>query len=271
MAYQEGDQTRLKRQSSKQAVALAMEGKWREAIAANQSIIESFPEEVDAYNRLGRAHMELGEYSRARQAYEKAVEIDPYNMIAKRNLQRLALLNDSVASAAVNYEKVDPQSFIEEVGKAGVVNLHRLGELPVLAKTVAGSKISLRVSGPSLIAENNFGEYLGLVEQRYANRLIKLMASGNRYSAAVISSSEEAVSIIIKETYQDPSQTGIMSFPPKSIEAIRSDASERIDDRLIRRQLEEGNSSSRESGYEIVGEGIEVLTDDMDDEDEEDE
>jgi tetratricopeptide (TPR) repeat protein len=270
MSYQEGDKTRIKRQLSKQAVTLAMEGKWKEAISANESILENFPNDADTYNRIGRAHMELGEYSRARQAYERAIEFDPYNTIAKRNLQRLSLLNDTVAGVGIATERVDPQSFIEEVGKAGVITLHKLGELPVLAKTVAGSRVGLKVSGTSLIAENNFGEYLGLVEQKQALRLIRLMNGGNKYTAAVISSSEEGVSIIIKESYQDPSQVGIMSFPPRSLDSIRADVSDRIDDRLIRRQLEEENVSSRESGYEIMGEGIEVLTDDDSDDEDED-
>lgn len=270
MSYQEGDQTRIKRQTGKQAVALAMEGRWKEAIAANQSIIESFPDDVDAYNRLGRAHMELGEYTRARQAYEKAVKLDPYNTIASRNLQRLANLEDSVTGEEKNYDRVEPQQFIEEIGKAGVVYLQKLGEPQVLAKTVAGSKVNLKVSAPSLTAENNLGEYLGTVEQKHSQRLIRLMAGGNKYSAAVVSSSEEGVSIIIRETYQDPSQSGTLSFPPRGTETSRTTADDRIDDRIIRRQLEEDNISSRQTGYEIMGEGIEILTEDDSDEDDED-
>ena len=271
MSYQEGDKTRAKRQYSKQAVALAMEGKWREAIAVNQNIIESFPDDVDAYNRLGRAHMELGEYSRARVAYEKAIQLDEYNTIAQRNLQRLQNLEDSVTEGEANYEKVEPYQFIEEVGKAGVVNLQKLGEPQVLAKTVAGARVNLKVSGSNLTVENGPGEYLGTIEPKHSQRLIRLMGGGNTYSAAVVSSTENEVSIIIRETYQDPSQAGLFSFPPKDMEAARSSADDRIDDRLIRRQLEEENSSSRETGYEIMGEGIEILTDDDSDDDDEDE
>ena len=66
MAYHEEESTKLRRQTSKQAIALAMEGRWREAVTANQSLIDAFPSDVDAYNRLGRAYMELGEYAIAR-------------------------------------------------------------------------------------------------------------------------------------------------------------------------------------------------------------
>ena len=86
MAYQEEEQARLIRQRSKQAIALAMEGRWREAVATNKSLIESFPNDVDAYNRLGRAYMEVGEYTQAREAYTRAVELDPYNAVSYTHL-----------------------------------------------------------------------------------------------------------------------------------------------------------------------------------------
>ena len=134
MAFQhEEEVTKLRRQSSKQAIALAMEGRWREAVTANRSFIESFPDDVDAYNRLGRAHMELGEYALAREAYEKALKVDPYNTIASKNLNRLSHLKETDAKSGASLDRVEPQQFIEEVAKAGVVNLRRLklGKYPV--------------------------------------------------------------------------------------------------------------------------------------------
>ena len=134
MSYQEAERTKLRRQSSKEAIALAMQGRWREAVAANKGLLESFPNDVDAYNRLGRAYMELGEYSLAREAYERSIELDPYNNIAKKNLDRLSRLGEVVVSSEGGSRTVEPQQFIEEVGKAGVVNLYRLAPPQILAK-----------------------------------------------------------------------------------------------------------------------------------------
>ncbi len=266
MSYLEGEQTRLRRQSSKLAVTLAMEGRWREAVAANKSLIDNFPNDVDAHNRLGRAYMELGEYSLAREAYEKAMELDPYNIIAKRNLQRLSRLGDTVVTLGDSFQKVAPQQFIEEVGKAGVVNLHRLAPPEILAKTVDGSTVKLRADGPSLVAENSFGEYLGQVEPKHGQRLIKMIEGGNKYTAAIVSSTEEAVTVIIKEVYQDPSQAGRLSFPPKGMESVRTYVGDRLGDRIIRRKLEYEEALPEESGYAIVGGGdMELLTDESED------
>jgi len=266
MAYHEEEQTRLRRQSSKQAISLAMEGRWREAVAANKTLVESFPNDIDAYNRLGRAYMELGEYSLSRKAYERASELDPYNIIAKKNLQRLSHLGEAVVDSEGGSYKVEPQQFIEEVGKAGVVSLHRLAPPEVLARTVDGSRANLRIEGPRLVVVNNRGEYLGHVEPKHGQRLIKLMEGGNKYAAAIISSTEEAVTVIIRETFQHPSQAGRPSFPSRGPEGFQPYVDDRIGDRMIRRKLEYEEALPEESGYAIVGgDEMEIFTDESDD------
>ena len=271
MSYQEEERTRLRRKSSKQAIDLAMQGRWREAVAANKSLIESFANDVDAYNRLGRAYMELGEYSLAREAYERATALDPYNTIAQKNLNRLSHIGETEVRSVGGFHKVEPQQFIEEVGKAGVVNLYRLAPPQILARTVAGGKVNLNIEGPSLIVENSRGEYLGQVEPKHGQRLTKLIEGGNEYTSTVVSSAEDAVTVMIREVYQHPSQAGRLSFPPKGTESFRP----YVGDRIIRRELEYEETLPVKPSYTIIGgEETELLSEespDIDDEIEDDE
>lgn len=252
---QEEKQARLKRLRSKEAIDLAMKGQWREAIDANKTIVEAFPNDVDSYNRMGKAYMELGEYEQAREAYRHAIEFDPYNTIARKNLQRLSYINEGSVSVGNEVRKVEPQQFIEEIGKAGVVHLVRLAPWEVRAKAVAGDKVNLKINGPNLVVEALPGEYLGQVEVRHGPRLIKLMAGGNQYSAAVVSSTEQGMTVIIRETRQDPSQVGRLSFPPKGVEERPP-----VEERLLKMEAEFEEEASEESGYTIIGgEEIEVV------------
>jgi tetratricopeptide (TPR) repeat protein len=221
MTYNEEGQVKLRRQRSKQAIALAMQGLWRQAIATNQEIIDSFPNDVEAHNRLGRAYMELGMYSQAKEAYGKAMELDPYNTIAKKNLQRLSYLGEALVSSEGDSHKAEPQHFIEEVAKAGVVDLYSLGSPEILARAATGDRVNLKIEGLSLLVENSRGEYLGRVESSHGQRLIKLMRGGNKYTAAIVSSAEGKVTVIIREVYQDPSQAGQLSFPPRGFRGLR--------------------------------------------------
>ena len=242
MAYQEEERVRLRRRGSQQAIALAMQGRWKEAVAANKSLIESFPNDVDAYNRLGRAYMELGEYSRAREAYSRTMELDPYNIIAKKNLNRLSHLGEGMVAVGDTFHRVEPQHFIEETGKAGVVNLYRLAPRERLARMVAGDRVHLKTEGSSLVVQDRGGEYLGQVEPRHEQRLIRLMNGGNKYTATVISSMEEMMTVIIREVYQDPSQVGRLSFPSKGLGRVRPYTGER----KFRRELEDEEGEERE-------------------------
>ena len=228
MTYQHEGQAKLKQQRSKQAVALAMQGRWREAIAVNKAIIDSFPNDVEAYNRLGRAYMELGEYSQAREAYQRAMKLGPYNTIAQKNLRRLEHLGETPAGTESGAPKAEPQHFIEEIGKAGIVNLLNLAPKEILATVISGDRVQLKIEGNNLNVENRLGEYLGQVEARHAQRLVKLTIGGNKYSAAIVSASEEKITVIIREEYQDPSQIGQLSFPPKGLKSLRPSATEKI-------------------------------------------
>jgi tetratricopeptide (TPR) repeat protein len=269
MAYEKEEQARLIRQRSKQAIALAMEGRWREAVEANKGIIEGFPNDVDSYNRLGRAYMELGEYSLAREAYSRARELDPHSAIAEKNLRRLAHLSATgIAPEEVSY-RVEPHIFIEETGKAGVVKLYRLASKEVLARVDAGDKVNLKIADSNLVVETNRQDYLGLVEPRDSQRLIRLMKGGNQYSATVISASEDNLAVIIREVYQHPSQLGQLSFPSKGFGSIRS----YVSDKILRRQLEYEDSAVAGLGYPIEGgDEAEILSEEtVDDSNEEEE
>jgi len=251
MSYREEDKNRLRRQASKQAIALAMEGKWQEVVEANKAVLETFPDDIDAYNRLGRAYMELGEYAQAKKAYEKAIQLDQYNIIARKNLERLSVLGKNAGAGEARVQKVEPQQFIKEVGKAGVVGLVAVAKAEVLAKLVTGAVLSLKIDGANLLVHNGTGAYVGQVDPRHGQRLIKLMEGGNQYSAAVVSATPEGnVTVMIRETYQDPSQAGKLSFPPKEAEPTHWTPAT---DRMMRRELEFEESQTGEPSFTIVG------------------
>ncbi len=250
--------TRYKEQRSKEAIDLAMQAHWQEAVAVNEELIQSFPEDVDTFNRLGRAYMELGKFAKAKEAYKNTVKLEPYNAIANRNLRRLNDLKET-AKAPVETDKVEPEQFIEEIGKAGVVSLADLAPKEKRALTVAGDKAVVKLDGSYLVVENAHGNYLGKVEPRRATRLIRLMLGGNKYSAVVVKSTAEGMTVMIRETYQHPSQAGKLSFPPKGMEVFRAFGS----DRVLKEESEE-----EDSGYTIIGgDEVEVLPEDRETED----
>ena len=250
MSYHEEPQGRLRRLHTKQAISLAMQGRWEEAVAVNRMIIESFPNDIDAYNRLGKAYMGLGEYSLAREAYSRALELDPANTIADKNLRRLSQLSEAAVRAQGKAHRAEPQHFIEEMGKAGVVALRYLAPPEMVVKMVAGDAVYLKVEEENIVVENSQGEYLGQLEPKHAHRLVRLIRGGNRYTAAVVRSGGDRLIVIIREVYQDPSQVGQLSFPPRGLEKLQPYVSERI----VKSELEEEEGEPSEI-YDYSDEG----------------
>jgi tetratricopeptide (TPR) repeat protein len=206
--------TRARRQRVDEAIQMAMESRWEDALEANKAILATFPNDTDSYNRLGKALMELGRLNEAKKAYKRALELDPTNQIARKNLERVQAMAKSGAQPEAS--RVDPGLFIEEMGKTGVTTL-RGAAAETLAKLNAGDVVELKVNAGVLEVETPSGELIGQVEPKLGLRLVKLMDGGNEYTAAVASLGDGRCRVIIKETYQHPSQLGRPSFPTTSL------------------------------------------------------
>jgi hypothetical protein len=84
----------------------------------------------------------------------------------------------------------------------------------VLAPLSPGDAVELRAERSELVARVN-DTTIGGVEPRIAARLIKLMAGGNRYEAAIttIHDAGAELTIIIREVFTHPVNFGKVSFP----------------------------------------------------------
>lgn len=258
MSYQKTESSMPKKRLEKEAVDLAMGSRWEDAALKNRSILAAFPNDVDAFNRLGRALSEMGSYAEARDAYSRALELDPHNAISKKNLARMAALLDGEAKAPpkAGPGRVAPDIFVGEVGKVGIVSLWKLAAKSVLARLSSGDEVVLKVKGQKLLGETTSGDFLGEVEPGHGLRLSKLMQGGNRYTAAISGLGDGEVKVVIKEVYQDPSQEGRPSFPAKPPEGFRAYVREGL---LRPETAEETEDTDRDSDWEEEGEAPETL------------
>lgn len=269
---------RIKRQGTDQAIELALESKWEEAVTVNRGILAVHPNDVDTWNRLGKSLLELGRYADALEAYTKSLELDPVNTIAKRNADRLSTLQDVEPRRAEGVVKVAQDLFIEEVGKTGVTVLHGVTR-EILATMTAGDEVYLE-PGRNLISIKNAGdEIIGSIEPKLGLRLLRLIEGGNKYAAAVKSVTDTDAELIIKEIYRDPSQTRL-SFPAVGGDSSRPYIRESLlrlgdddDDDVVEDDSDsddwsdnESESTSESSGFTSFQNVIERDVDDEEDE-----
>lgn len=217
---QEEERTRLSRKISQEAIALAVDGRWEEAVAANRAIIERFPDDIAACNRLGRAFIELGNFSEAEQAYRKTLEIDPGNSIASKNLDRLKAWSGVGRLETEKARALGREFFASTQGKTGVVALTNVRSLERISEIGIGGEVVLRRRGQQVLVEDGDGTMLGELEPKHGIRLAKLMQGGNKYSATILSTEEGGPQLLVREDYQHPAMAGQASFPPPQADRL---------------------------------------------------
>jgi tetratricopeptide repeat protein len=210
------EKLRLRRRIQDQAVDMAAKNRWEEAVETNLHLI-NLGEDADTFNRLGKAYFELGKLSEARDAYQNALRLNPTNAIARKNVERLDDLLSRTATAPIRTTRqlVDLRLFITETGKTALTTLVDVPRGPVVDAVVTGEKVDLRMDGRHVLVIDAGGNTIGRIEPKLAQRMSELMAGGNRYAAAVAQTNGHQLRVLIRETYQDPSQRGRVSFPGK--------------------------------------------------------
>jgi tetratricopeptide (TPR) repeat protein len=211
-----GEHIKPRSQYVEDAIQLAMESKWEEAVELNQFILENFGPEDQAYNRLGKALTELGRLEEARDQYEKSLKLNPFNTVAKKNRSKLEVLIQHKDDIKTGVTRVDLNLFVEEMGKTVITQLEAVDDPAVCDKVVAGDIAELSVAGDAITVTTLRGIHLGQLEPKMARRLIKFMQGGNRYQAGVTNCDGGLVRVIVRETYQDPKFAGKPSFPMRA-------------------------------------------------------
>jgi hypothetical protein len=234
-----------------EAIELALQSKWAEAVQVNRGIMDRFGPDEDTLNRLGKAYTELGQLDDGAEAYKSTLKLNPVNPIAQKNLAKLQGLRGG-QSVPISKAKVDVDAFIEETGKTALTALHVHAEGDPCSKVAGGDPVKLIVAGDTMNVETARGVALGHLEHALGRRLIKFLEGGNRYSGAVATCEGGAIRIIVRETYQDPKFFGRPSFPiKKGREEFRPYAKESLLNRSA--DAEEVEEDGEEPAEELDG------------------
>lgn len=209
---------RTRRRLQDQAIEMAAQSRWQEAVDINRQIL-SLGEDADTYNRLGKAHFEVGNLAEALASYQHALRLNPNNTIAKKNLARLQELvaqgGEMQAPVKTTRQLVDLRLFITETGRTCLTTIIDVPRSAAIEALVTGEKVELQIEGRNVLIYDADNNLIGRIEPKLAQRLHELMTGGNRYTAAIANMNGSQIRVLIREIYQHPSQRGRISFPGK--------------------------------------------------------
>jgi hypothetical protein len=195
-----------------EAIQAALESRWHDALAINQALVERHGGDEESFNRIGKALTELGEHQAALEAYSQALQLNPLNVIAQKNVRKLQLLLDSREKLAGSKGAIDVDLFAEEPGKSALTVLNPPKSGVVIA-VAPGDVVELHLQQGGLQAQTARGVVLGDVDTKIARRLVPLIGTGNRYTAVVARVEESQIEIIVREAFQSAENARRSSFP----------------------------------------------------------
>lgn len=196
-----------------QAVDQAINLHWHEAIVLNKAIIKRESNNLAAHLRLGFAYLQTVNIQLSKQHYNKALKIQPKNIVALDNLERIKVMKKS--SKKIKNKKIIlfPHLFIENPGKTKTVALVNLGQKNVIASLIIGQQVDLKIKRRKVEVRSNINEYVGSLPDDLSRRLIFFIKAKSQYSCFVKEASLNRVVVFILEEHKGKPLANRVSFP----------------------------------------------------------
>jgi Flp pilus assembly protein TadD len=81
-------------------ISVAQRGLWKEALYRWERATQIDPTYAAAYNNLAIGYEQAGAFDKARAAYEKAVELEPNNLMIRQNYDLFKEINDRTSRSS---------------------------------------------------------------------------------------------------------------------------------------------------------------------------
>lgn len=207
-----------------EALAAAVELRWKDAIRINLEILHESKDDSDTINRLAFAYAQTGNTAQALKEYKRVLTIDPYNLIAKKNIERLKLCISSKKKDQPNgIIFVAPDRFLEEPGKTKIVDCVNIAPTSAISQLHSGEELMFKSKKHGVeLRRACDNTYVGALPDDIAFRMNHLMSAGNTYCVHVKSMSKNCISVFIRELSRaktlknQPSFIGKTSYIPYS-------------------------------------------------------
>jgi hypothetical protein len=221
------------------AIKAAQAERWADAQQHNLEILDQDPQNVSALNRLGFAYMQDKKNMDAQATYERVLQLDRANVVAKKYLQAIKSNAPTRLPKALSHS-----DFIDEPGKTKSVQLVRLAGNDVLRQLSVGSECVFNCAKTrvSVYCEQ---DYIGTLPDDLCSRLRPFLEAGNCYTIRIQSLKNNTVTVFIREVSRAECLQGQPSFPSDHLGT--SLAMERAASLARRNEIEDGEASPEDA------------------------
>lgn len=193
------------------AVDAAVHADWETAANLNREILTHDEQNLSASLRLGFAYMQLKKFTQARTFYNKALALQPSNLIAQENLEKIKLLR-SQEPTETNKIILNPSLFLEIPGKTKSITLVNLGQRDILAGLVIGQEVRIKPKKRKIEIRTDSDEYIGTLPDDISRRLLVFIEADSEYSAFIKEATLNKVVIFMREDKKGGKMHAHISF-----------------------------------------------------------
>lgn len=195
------------------AIKAARENNWVEAVRLNQNIVDQTLDDTSALNRLGFCYLQMNAIKKAKLSYERVIELDKYNPIAKKYLDIITMMKSKTDKPISLPSGMFQENFIDEPGKTKTVQLCRVADPSAISRTAIGTPCGLQIKMHRIAVETTGGVYIGSLPDDISHHISRLITAGNQYKTVVKSISKNCVTVFIKELSRCKKFAYTNSFP----------------------------------------------------------
>ncbi|OGG01863.1 hypothetical protein A2Z33_01265 [Candidatus Gottesmanbacteria bacterium RBG_16_52_11] len=187
--------------TDEQAIRAALEHNWDLAISLNLKLLSHYKDSADVLNRLGFAYLKTGNLKDAKKYLNKVRLIDPYNLIATKNLAKLESIGEGEAPNpdSLQAAHVSPLLFIEDPGRTKVAQCVNTAPASIISSVHCGQEVYLKVRNHSIEIRDAHQRYLGALPDDLSFKLMKLLEGKNTYMVFIKSAEKNALTVLVRE------------------------------------------------------------------------
>ncbi|MBI3343118.1 tetratricopeptide repeat protein [Candidatus Gottesmanbacteria bacterium] len=198
------------------AIAAALSHNWTLAIRINTTILKESVDDIASLNRLGYAYAQNGQVKLAKTTFQKVLTLDPYNQIALKHTKNLGSVKKKLLpSAPTNH--ISPLSFLEEPGVTKIVAAVNLAPAQTIATLSPGMEVTLKARNHCVEVRLTPNTYVAALPDDISFKLLKLIASGNRYQAIIKGVDKKSLILMLREVSRGKKFANQPSFTTPSL------------------------------------------------------
>ena len=239
-----------------QAINAAVKLQWDSAIQINDKILSLDKDNVTAHLRNGFAFLQLKQIDKAHKHYKHALSLQPGNVIAQDNLEKLTVLQEGGKKGKNSQVSLHPNLFLEIPGKTRSITLVNIGQRNTIANLAIGQEVVIKAKKHKIEMRTQNGEYIGTLPDDISRRLLAFLEAESIYQAYIKEASMSKVIVFLKEIKKGKKVSMYLSFPPNPQQNIQNltgkdDTDEEVDETDDKDHIEQMAEALKDSEEEV--------------------